>query len=655
MRKCGFVSRLFRIDSRFGVLLAVTGVWLAWLIGLPARPSSWNVVLSGLPLIVVASWIVHGAHGEPWLAFLKRTADLHGLALVLLIALGIQFEDAHGITTDGAVYFSLLRSAIFDGDFEVEPELIYLGQPARPNYVVPVGPTFLWLIPYVVVAAFDTVGQELRLWSRPEDAVALGMTMPYVRAALLTSFAVGSAGLIALHRYLREEFAPGPALATTLLIFGATPLVWYMVYEPAMTHAVSFGLVALFVVNAVRRTSIVTKPRDGLLLGALLGAVFLSRPQEVIFALVPAMLILSWRETFRVKVAAALRLVGWALLGATPFLLAQAIQTVIVLTTQEYIVTGTEGYLNFTFDRWDDTLWSSWHGFLSWSPVAYVAAIGTVAYVARRQWWAVTALAILWLTALVNSTTTDWAAGWSFGGRRFVSCLVLLAPGLALTLEALVRRPLLSTSLVALGFAVWNILLIAQYRTGMLRADRLVSFGQIVRQQTALATRAPFFFPFAFPANAWFAWRNDLPIDGYDLLGPEPLESSLTIVFDASSSKYIMQGWGPRAGDEWGELRWIDGTSAELIAPFDPSSASPIELHVEWRARLLDRPASAAVGVFVNGVNVGRSIAGPGAPVVWSAQTDASVWRRGFNRIVLEKANGAPPLGVYRILVRQVR
>ena len=642
----------FRIDSRFGVLLAVTGVWLAWLIGLPPRPSSWIVVLSGLPLIVVGSWIVHGAHAEPWLAFVKRTADLHGLVLVLLIALGIQFEDAHGITTDGAVYFSLLRSAIFDGDFEVEPELIYLGQPARPNYVVPVGPTFLWLIPYVVVAAVDIIGRELSLWSRPEDAVALGMTLPYVRAALLTSFAVGSVGLIALHRYLREEFAAGPAFATTLLIFGATPLVWYMVYEPAMTHAVSFGLVALFVVNVVRRTAIATKPRDGLLLGALLGAVFLSRPQEVIFALVPAVLILSWRETLRVKVKAALRLAGWALLGATPFLLAQAIQTAIVLTTQEYIVTGTAGYLNFTFDRWDDTLWSSWHGFLSWSPVAYVAAMGTAAYIVRRRWWAVTALAILWLTALVNSATTDWAAGWSFGGRRFVSCLVLLAPGLALTLEALVRRPLLSTSLVALVFALWNQLLIAQYRTGMLRTDQLVSFGQIVRQQAALATRAPFFFPFAFPANAWFAWRNDLPIDRYDLLGPEPLESSLTIVFDASSSKYVMQGWGPRAGDEWGELRWIDGTSAELIAPLDPSLASSIELHVEWRARLLDPPASAAVRMLVNGVNVGRSIAGPGAPVVWSTQTDAAAWRRGFNRIVLEKENGAPPVGVYRLIVK---
>ena len=51
-----------------------------------------------------------------------------------------------------------------------------------------------------------------------------------------------------------------------------------------------------------------------------------------------------------------------------------------------------------------------------------------------------TALTILFLMALLNGSTTDWAAGWSFGGRRFVSCMVLLAPGLALTIEALAIR-----------------------------------------------------------------------------------------------------------------------------------------------------------------------------------------------------------------------
>ena len=257
------------------------------------------------------------------------------------------------------------------------------------------------------------------------------------------------------------------------------------------------------------------------------------------------------------------------------------------------MVTGEEGYLNILRNRWPDTLWSSWHGFLSWSPVAYMATIGTAAYFARRRWWSVTALTILFLMALLNGSTTDWAAGWSFGGRRFVSCMVLLAPGLALTIEALARRPLVAVGLVALGFVAWNQLLVAQYRIGMLRAGEVVSFGQIVRQQGELATRSPFFYPFAFPANAWFGWRNGLPIERYDLLGPEPLRPSLEIVFDASSNKYMMDGWGPRAGDEWGELRWIDGATAELAAP------------LESRRERAYRPANRMAGA-AGGPSVGR-------------------------------------------------
>ncbi len=649
------LNRLSPPIPHFWLVLLSGLLWIGWLLTLPPRPSAWVVALSGVPLFVLVSWLCRDASHESWRAFVVRTADLHALAAVLLIALGVQFEDTHGITTDGVVYFSQLRSLIFDRDFDLSSELAYLGQPPRPSYVVPIGPMFVWLPPYLAVALIDGFGRVIGLWSAPADAVAIGLTLPYIRAALVTSFVAGATGLVVVHRYLRAEFSAAVAFATTLLIFGGTPLVWYMVYEPSMTHAASFGFVALFVVGAVRWTSPAIAPGRALVLGALLGAAFLSRPQEALFALVPAALLLTGPGTLRDRVAAAARFAAWGLLGALPFLAAQALHTWLVLSRETFIVTGEQGYLNLLRNRWPDTLWSSWHGFLSWSPVAYVAAVGTAAYATRRRWWAVTALVTLFLMALLNGSTADWAAGWSFGGRRFVSCLILLAPGLALTIEALWRRPLVATTLVALIFVVWNQLLIAQYRTGMLHTTDAVSFGQIVRQQAILATRSPFFYPFAFPANVWFAWRNGLPIERYDLLGPEQLRPALGVVFDASSTRYLMEGWGPRAGDEWGELRWIDGARAELVAPLDPAGDSPIEFQIEWRARLVDPPAAAAVTIYVNGVMLGRASPGPGAPVVWSTTSDAGAWHRGFNRIVLEKASGSPPLGVYRLQVRQVR
>ena len=53
-------------------------------------------------------------------------------------------------------------------------------------------------------------------------------------------------------------------------------------------------------------------------------------------------------------------------------------------------------------------------------------------------------LVILFVTAWVNGATQDWAGGWSFGGRRFTSALVMLAPGLAVLVELALRRPLVA-------------------------------------------------------------------------------------------------------------------------------------------------------------------------------------------------------------------
>ena len=635
------------------ILGAPVMVWLAWLLSLPPRPPAWVVVLSGGPLLLLGSWLLHRQTGERWRQFARRTADWHGLAIVLLVALGVQFADAHGITTDGVIYFSQLRSVIFDRDLDVAPEFAFLNQPPRPYHVVPIGLIFVWFPLYLAVAAVDAVGRALGWTAVPADPAGIGLTLPYVRAALVSSFAAGAVGLIVLHRYLRGEFGASVAFAATLLLFGATPLVWYMVYEPSMTHAASFGLVALFVVAAARWTSLTIAPRRAVILGAVLGAAFLLRPQEALFALFPAVLLLSTPASVRERVTAATRLALWGLVGALPFLIVELIHASIMVSREPFALTGADGYLDFFNSRWDDTLWSSWHGFLSWSPVAYVALLGTMGLVKRRARWALAALLILFLMAWINAATADWAAGWSFGGRRFTSCLVMLAPGLALVIEYLTRRPMIAIVAIVMAMIAWNQLLLAQYTLGLLRPGEPVGFGQIVRQQAAVATRPPFVYPFAFPANAWFAWRTGLPIDRYDLLAPEELRSSIDLPLDGAAGKFLLEGWGPRGSDQWGELRWIDRSRAELVLPLALPTGSPVTLEIQWRTRLLDPPAASAVQVLLNDAELGRATPGARSPSVF-ALTDRSPdrWRRGFNRIAFHKNDGSPPVAVYRLAIR---
>jgi len=630
--------------------LTVALAWLAWLLTLPPRPSTWVIVGSGLPLLTLASWLQHLSSGQQWRTFVRNTADWHALGVVLLIALGVQFEDAHGVTTDGVIYFSQLRSVLFDRDLDVAAEFVFLGQPARPYHVVPIGPTVVWLPLYGAVALVDALGRSVGWWSAPAEPVGIGLTLPYVRAALVSSFALGASGLLLVHRYLRSEFGRGIALTTSLLVFGATPLVWYMVYEPSMTHAASFGFVAIFVAMAMRWTTPAITARQSIMLGALLGLAFIARPQEAVFALFPAVLLVTSGGTGRARVAATAKLAAWALVGAAPFLAAQAFHSSILFAREQLALVGNNGYLDFWHSRWADTLWSSWHGFLSWTPVAYIALLGTVALI-RRQWrWAAATLLIVFVMAWVNGSTSDWAAGWSFGGRRFTSCLVLLAPGLAVVVAFLVRRPMFPIALVAALAVVWNLLITRQYADGTLRVEQTTGFGTMVRQQAALVTRAPFVYPFAFPANAWFAWRTGLPIDSYDVLSPETPRAGIELPFDANVGKFLIDGWGARAADQWGELRWIDRARAELVLPLAASDVART-LEITARTRLVAPPVSTKLTIAIDGQSLGTLVPNADHPSSGTFVIAPSSLPNGFHRVVITK-DGDVAVAIYSLAVR---
>lgn len=642
-------------------MLLLPIVWLGLLITLPPRTSPWLVVASGLPVIAMTSWLAARRRRQAWRPFIADTAEFHGLAVVLLYGVGVLIAGNHGVTTDGVTYFAQLRSLVFDRDLDVTREFAVLGQPARPNHVVPVGPTLLWAPLYVAVSIVDALGRALGLWRGPADASMLGLTVPYIRAALLSSFALGAAGLVAVLIHLRREFSRGVAWTAVTLLFGATPLFWYMVYEPSMTHAASFGFAALFAVvsaawlgpratpattTADARTAPDPTVRQSLVLGTLLGAAFVVRSQEMLFALLPALFVVGTPDPIAIRARRALTLAGWAFLGWLPWFLLQALHSYVLLLRYDYNLLGQGGYFHPLQSRWLDTLFSSWHGLFSWTPVAYVAALGTVAYL-RREWrWAVAGLVVLFFTAWVNGATQDWAGGWSFGGRRFTSALVLLAPGLALVIDAVVRRPLLALAPVVALTLWWNQWLMVQYTVGMLPKDEPVAFGRLVRQQGDVATSGHYAYPFAFPANVWFAWRHDLPIDKYDLLGPELPRSSLDLRFDRGVEKFLLDGWDAPTGDDWGEAWWVSSTPANLAVPLG-LPAGRVSITITARTRVEEPMVQAALALEVNGTQLGQFVAGVPTPgtstLTVPADVAARVFVTGFNHVAIRS------LGVTRV------
>jgi hypothetical protein len=278
-----------------------------------------------------------------------------------------------------------------------------------------------------------------------------------------------------------------------------------------------------------------------------------------------------------------------------------------------------------------------------------VAAVGTAAYARRQARWSVAALMVLLAMAWVNGATTDWAGGWSFGGRRFTSVLAVLAPGLALVVDALVRRPMIAMSVLAAGTIVWHQLLVAQRISGLIAHEDPPPFDRIVRQQAALATQEPFVYPFAFPANAWFAWRTGLPIHRYDLLGPESLLPSIDLTMNAAAAKYLLAGWGDAGSDPFGPLRWISPGGAELVLPIEPPERHGMLLHIRARTRSVPNVPAPELTLRVNGHAAGTLTAPMERPLDATFELPPEVVSRGFNRIVLHSAPGSLPVAMYRI------
>jgi hypothetical protein len=291
-----------------------------------------------------------------------------------------------------------------------------------------------------------------------------------------------------------------------------------------------------------------------------------------------------------------------------------------------------------------DVLFSSLHGLFSWTPIVILAFVGTVLYLRRNLVWALPALIVFAAMCWLNGSTFDWGGGAAFGGRRFISVLAAFAPGLALVVAGVVRRPMLAIAPLAAAFVFWNHLLMLQL-VYLVPMSEPVRFDTLVRNQTELYLKPPYFYPFAFPANVWFAWREHLPIDRYDLLSPERLRREMHLPLDAYAARFLLDGWQDGGVDAFGARHALSADEAALVVPLDVPAGVPYVLEIVARAEggVAAEPPI-LVNVDINGHDFGsfsliqaatqRSIASFSTP----AAVRDRVWRTGYNRLTFRKA-----------------
>jgi hypothetical protein len=331
-------------------------------------------------------------------------------------------------------------------------------------------------------------------------------------------------------------------------------------------------------------------------------------PDAASFGAVSALLFLACR----VRLGAAV--VVWLLAAVTPWLIKR--------------VTGDPGG--------SGALFSSTQGWLSLTPVAYVALVGSFFYVRRNPPWAIASFAVfaLWVAGAVSLLPGGGAGPFSHG---LTSALALFAPGLATVIEAARRRPLWALAPLVLLALANNYWLMVQYTTGMVPKDAPVSFATMMRQQLEVHARDPYAYLFAFPANAWFALRERLPIDRYELLAFEPRYESLDITLNRAADRFLLEGWDAPGPDEFGPVRWIGRSRATIALPLTLDTTRGIEITVTARARLEEPPVEVDLGLELNGRDIGRFMVPAASPTDVRAMIPASavgrIGRAGYNRL----------------------
>jgi hypothetical protein len=241
---------------------------------------------------------------------------------------------------------------------------------------------------------------------------------------------------------------------------------------------------------------------------------------------------------------------------------------------------------------------------------------------------------------------------WSATGANLAALIGPLAPGLALAIDWARRKPLVAVAPLLAFAIVWNYWLMVQYTAGMIPKDAPVSFAAMVRQQAEVHTRPRYIYPFAFPANVLFAWREGVPIERYDVLAAEPRSERFELAIDRGAERFLLSGWGPPGANETGPFRWLDARRSALVFPLEPAHQD-MTLEVLATARGDAPPAISELTFELNGHVIGRAHVSPAAATDARLPIGSSnvgrVLRAGYNRLSIVTA------GNHRIAIHRVR
>lgn len=260
----------------------------------------------------------------------------------------------------------------------------------------------------------------------PQD----GFSAPYQWALIVAALAYMLAGLLTLRKVLRAFFSEVITAAVLALIVTGTNYFHQAIYSTGMPHVFLFALSAGVLWHSVRWHR-ERRTRDAAFLGLLLGLLVVSRPSELVWCLVPALIGLvdatSWKAHLRSlwsKRKQLLLMAALATLACSPQLIYWKWMTDKWLY-MSYNNPG-EGFEFMHPHTWE-VLFSFRKGWYIYTPLMLVATLGILLarrHVPSMRWAAIT---FFFVNLYVVSSWSCWWYADSFGQRALVQSYPLMA------------------------------------------------------------------------------------------------------------------------------------------------------------------------------------------------------------------------------------
>lgn len=376
--------------------------------------------------------------------------------LALLACIYIQIYKPYGV--DEGYYLGQLSSMVEDGDLDLRNDFLWMVNGVgmttglltkiQPNgkldNVFSIGPALHWTPAYAAGRAWVRAGltDDLRRWGHP-----------HVTALQFLSLVALTAACWVTMRVLRRlGVSSGLSLLGTTSLLVGSPLFFYGFSNYGGSHLASAFTTSLYVGTLFQLLRNPT-PLRGLLSGLALGLLCLVRWQDALYGMMAPILILaspsgrSPRIFFTTCAAFAA--------GVLAFVSLQAHVWFIERGTFLTIPQGG-GFMHWTEPRIAEFLFAGYRGLIPWAPIYALGFLGLVlpwrCKISPAFQWG--ALLVLLAEVYVNACVWDWWAGASYGQRRMVSCLPLVAIGLA-NLLRIVPRPFAIAGLTLL--IVWGV------------------------------------------------------------------------------------------------------------------------------------------------------------------------------------------------------